>query len=86
MPGEATVSGKPYIGRTNNLKRRMRECKDGRDRTKAIIIDHYDPNIPKDGAIKEQKAINKYSRGKLNNLDNKRNEIKKSYWAKYGIE
>lgn len=63
------------------------ECvkkRDGRDRTKATIVDHYDPNIPNDKRIKEQKAINKY--GPLKNLDNKRNEIQQKDWKKYGID
>ena len=75
------------MGRTKDLTRRIKESKiDGRDRSKAIIIDHYDPTIPKDGAIKEQKAINKYGRGKLKNLDNRRNEIRRSEGSKYNIE
>ena len=83
VPGSSTNDGKPYIGRTNDLSRRRNENRDGRDRTKAKVVDHYDPNVSKAGSIQEQKAINK--RG-LDNLNNKRNEIKKSDWERYGIK
>ena len=83
VPGSATKDGKPYVGRTNDLSRRKHENRDGRDRTKAVIIGHYDPDVPKSGAIQEQKAINE--RG-LDNLSNKRNEIKQSDWDRYGIQ
>ena len=84
VPGSATESGKPYIGRTNDFSRRQHENRDGRDRTKAKIIGHYDPNNLKSGAIEEQKAINE-ARKKYGDLDNKRNEIREKDWSKYGI-
>lgn len=61
----------------------MHENYDGRDRTKAKIIDHYNPRKYKAGSIAEQNAINK--RGGIQFLDNKRNEIKVSDWNKYKI-
>ncbi len=84
VPGSATKSGKPYIGRSNNFKRRMNENTDGRDRTKAKIIGHYDSKKPKAGPIAEQNAMNQ--RGGVQHLDNKRNEIRPSDWSKYKVK
>jgi len=76
VPGSATKSGKPYIGRHNKPNpAKTRKSNDGRDRTKAKVIDKYDPNNVQEGREKEQKAIDDH--GGVNNLDNKRNEIKK---------
>jgi RHS repeat-associated protein len=76
VPGSATKSGKPYIGRHNKSDpAKTRKSKDGRDRTKAKVIDKYDPNNVQEGRRKEQKAID--NNGGVDNLDNKRNEIKK---------
>jgi len=76
VPGDATKSGKPYIGRHNKPNpQQTRKSNDGRDRTKAEVIDTYDPNKPAEGRNKEQKAID--DNGGVENLDNKRNEIKK---------
>ncbi|MGS2764255.1 DUF6443 domain-containing protein [Sinomicrobium sp. M5D2P9] len=74
VPGNATKSGKPYIGRTKqkSLSARQRGAKDGRDRTKGKVIDTYDPTKPGEGAYKEQKAIDQHKG--IENLDNKRNE------------
>ena len=83
VPGSATTSGKPYIGRSNDLSRRRNENTDGRDRTQATVIGHYDPDVPKSGSVAEQKAIN--DRGGVRKLDNKRNEIKESKWSFYDI-
>ena len=84
VPGSATKSGKPYIGRSNNFKRRMNENTDGRDRTKAKIIGHYASKKPKAGPIAEQNAMNQ--RGGVQHLDNKRNEIRPSDWSKYKVK
>ena len=84
VPGDATSSGKPYIGRTNDLRRRRIENRDGRDRTKAKVIGRYNPPKTKSGAIAEQNAMNKH--GGVRNLDNKRNEIRESDWGKYKIK
>lgn len=75
VPGSATKSGKPYIGRHNKPNpAKTRKSKDGRDRTKAKVIGKYDPNNVQEGRQKEQKAID--ANGGVSNLDNKRNEIK----------
>jgi len=71
-----TNNGKPYIGRHKGSNpAATRKSKDGRDRTKAEVIDHYDPDNVQEGREKEQKAIDDH--GGIDNLDNKRNEIKK---------
>ena len=57
VPGEATISGKPYIGRSKDFSIRMREKRDGRDRTKATIVDHYDPNIPNDKRTESNQQV-----------------------------
>jgi RHS repeat-associated protein len=75
VPGSATKSGKPYIGRHNKPNpAKTRKSNDGRDRTKAKVIGKYDPNNVNEGRQKEQKAID--ANGGVSNLDNKRNEIK----------
>jgi RHS repeat-associated protein len=76
VPGSATPSGKPYIGRHNKPNpAKTRRSNDGRDRKKAEVIDNYDPNNPQEGRQKEQKAIDDHDG--IDQLDNKRNEIKK---------
>lgn len=62
----------------------MHENHDGRDRSKAKIIGHYNPKEYKAGSIAEQNAIN--NKGGIQSLDNKRNEIKVSDWSKYGVK
>ena len=52
-----------------------RESNDVRDRKKAEVIDNYDSNNTTEGRQKEQKAID--DNGGVNNLDDKRDEIKK---------
>ena len=75
VPGSATESGKPYIGRHNQEDpAKTRRSNDGRDRSKAKVVDKYDAANTQEGRTKEQQQIDK--RG-LQNLDNKRNEIKK---------
>jgi RHS repeat-associated protein len=76
VPGSATRSGKPYIGRHNKPNpAKTRRSKDGRDRTKAKVVDTYDANDVQEGKVKEQKHID--DNGGVLNLDNQRNEIKK---------
>jgi hypothetical protein len=75
VPGEATESGKPYIGRHNQPDpAKTRKSNDGRDRTKAEVVDTYNAADKQEGRTKEQQQIDQ--RG-LQNLDNKRNEIRK---------
>ena len=75
VPGSATTSGKPYVGRHNKPDpAKTRRSKDGRDRTQAEVIDNYDASNVQQGRVKEQAQIDK--RG-LGNLDNKRNEIRR---------
>jgi hypothetical protein len=76
VPGTATPSGKPYIGRHNKPEpQKTRASTDGRDRTQAEVIDTYDTSKPMEGRVKEQAAID--AEGGVPNLDNKRNEIRK---------
>jgi RHS repeat-associated protein len=77
VPGSATPSGKPYIGRHNQPEpQKTRSSTDGRDRTRAKVINTYDTNNPIEGRVKEQAAID--AEGGVPNLDNKRNEIRKT--------
>ena len=78
VPGEDTPSGKPYVGRTQQAQPKDRGKADGRDRTNAEIIDRYDPAVPGAGRQAEQKGMNK--NGGKENLDNKRDEIRKDKW------
>jgi hypothetical protein len=74
VPGSATRSGKPYIGRHNKPNpAKTRRSKDGRDRSQAQVVDTYNAADTKEGRTKEQEHINKEG---LKNLDNMRNEIK----------
>ena len=76
VPGAATSSGKPYIGRHNQPDpAKTRKSKDGRDRTKAKVVDTYNAKNTQEGRVKEQKQIDKHG---LKNLDNKRDEIRKT--------
>jgi hypothetical protein len=64
VPGSATKSGKPYIGRHNKPNpAKTRKSNDGRDRKKAKVIDTYDPNDVDEGRKKEQKAIDQSGGG-----------------------
>jgi hypothetical protein len=64
------------VGRHNKPDpAKTRKSNDGRDRKKAKVIDTYDPTNVNEGRQKEQKAID--DRGGIDNLDNKRNEVKK---------
>lgn len=75
VPGEATQSGKPYVGRHNQPDpSTTRKSNDGRDRTKSEVVDRYNASDTQEGRTKEQQHIDKHG---LNNLDNKRNEIRK---------
>jgi hypothetical protein len=75
VPGEGTKSGKPYIGRHNKPNpAKTRRSRDGRDRTKAEVVDTYNASNTQEGKTKEQQQIDKHG---LKNLDNKRNEIRK---------
>jgi RHS repeat-associated protein len=65
-------SGKPYIGRTVDLDRRMATRTDGRTGP-AEGIDTFNAQDTAHGQYKEQKAIN--ANGGVQNLDNKRNEV-----------
>ncbi len=75
VPGSGTESGKPYVGRHNKPDpAKTRRSNDGRDRTKAKVLDKYDAKKTQQGRRKEQRQIDKHG---LKNLDNKRNEIRK---------
>jgi RHS repeat-associated protein len=74
VPGRATPSGKPYVGRHNKPNpAKTRRSNDGRDRTQAKVVDEYPANDTQAGRTAEQQEIER--RGVVDNLDNKRNEI-----------
>ncbi len=76
VPGSGTNNGKPYIGRHNKPNpAKTRKSNDGRDRTKAKVIDTYNASNTQEGRQKEQQQIDQH--GGIQNLDNKRNEIHK---------
>ncbi len=69
---EPQKSGKPYVGRTTQgVDKRMRTRTDGRT-GEAKRVDKY--KTTHEGRVKEQQQIDKHG---LQNLDNKRNEIRK---------
>ncbi len=72
VPGKATPSGKPYVGRHNKPNpAKTRRSNDGRDRTQAKVVDTYPANKPQAGADAEQQEIDR--RGGIDKLDNKIN-------------
>ena len=76
VPGSGTQSGKPYIGRHNKPDpSKTRRSKDGRDRKQAKVVDTYNASDTQEGRKKEQNQID--LNGGVQNLDNKRNEIKR---------
>jgi hypothetical protein len=75
VPGSGTKSGKPYIGRHNKPNpAKTRRSNDGRDRSKAKVVDKYPADDTQAGRAAEQKQIDK--NGGVEKLDNMRNEIK----------
>lgn len=84
MPDSKTESGKPYIGSADDLAKRAKTARDGRDRTDAEIIGTYPKGDRAARRAAEQRAMNK--NGGVPNLDNKRNEIAPSKWKDHGIE
>jgi hypothetical protein len=84
LPGNATSSGKPYVGRHKGPQpQQTRKSPDGRDRTKAEVVDRYDASKVREGRLKEQQAIDR--EGGVGNLDNKRNEIAPKKREGYGL-
>ncbi len=83
VPGDKTSSGNDYIGSTDNLDQRKRDKSDGRDRDGARIVGEYDKGNRDERRNKEQQAINDH--GGVENLDNRRNEVRESKWPANGI-
>lgn len=79
-----TPSGKPYVGSADDLDNRARTATDGRDRSGAEVIGKYKKSNKRQRRVEEQKGINR-SGGK-DKLDNKRDEITKSKWKRWGIK
>lgn len=79
VAGDATPSGKPYVGSADDLGKRASTATDGRDRTNATKVDTYTKGDRTDRQNKEQKAINE--RGGKDSLDNKRNEVDPRKWV-----
>ena len=82
VPGKYTKSGLPYVGRTSDPDRRLNFTADGRDRTKAVIIEKIF-GTEADARLAEQNAMNKV--GPLEKLDNMRNEIAEKKWGEKGV-
>lgn len=82
VPGEFTQSGKPYVGRANDLPTRARNANDGRDRNHAIPVDTYPIGDINASRAAEQRTMNAYG---LENLDNMRNEIAQHKWTQFDI-
>ena len=75
VPGSGTPSGKPYIGSADDLEKRAKTARDGRDRSRAEVIDTYPKGDTEVRRAKGQGGID--GEGGLENTDNKRNEQKK---------
>ena len=74
VPGDRTPSGKPYIGRTKNDDVAKRGNGDGRERQSGDKTQHVEGDTQAQRQA-EQDAID--AREGIENLDNKRNEIRK---------
>ena len=85
VDGSKTASGKPYVGSADDLAKRNKTAKDGRDRTDAEIIGTYKKGDKDGRRIAEQKGINANGKPK-STLDNKRNEVKEKEWQAKGIQ
>jgi RHS repeat-associated protein len=83
VPGSKTPSGKPYVGSSDDLAKRNKTAKDGRDRTDAEIVGTYPKGDTAARRKAEQQAIN--DNGGVKYLDNKRNEINQKDWGKSGV-
>ena len=57
---------------------------DGRDRSNAEVVDRYDGNDTAAGRSAEQNAMNR--EGGVDNLDNKRNEIRQEKWEENDVK
>lgn len=75
VPGSGTPSKLPYVGSADDLEARAAGATDGRDRSQAVPIGAY-PIGDRDARRQaEQQGID--DMGGIDNLDNKRNEIRK---------
>jgi len=93
VKGDKTPSGKPYIGSADDLKKRAKTAKDGRDRTDAEVVGTYPKGNKAARKKAEQTAMDKEVKEqggkpgqKINEvLDNKRKEIADKNRKKYGL-
>lgn len=83
IPGEHTESGKDYVGSADDLEKRTKTARDGRDRSKAEKVDRYPKGDRKTRQEKEQQAMN--DRGGKDELDNKRDEIRLDKWKERSV-
>jgi hypothetical protein len=94
VSGDATPSGKPYVGSSDDLAKRNKTATDGRDRSNAEVIGTYPKGDTKARRIAEQKGMDQVATvqgkkpGQKNTdvLDNKRNEIADKNRKKYGLD
>ncbi|WP_416878459.1 RHS repeat domain-containing protein [Litorimonas sp.] len=80
VPGNATQSGKPYVGRSSDIAQRRKVSSDGRDRSQAQVVGRTSTG---NARAAEQRAMN--ARGGVGQLDNKRNEVSPCAWSSCGI-
>ena len=80
VPGSGTPSGKPYVGSGLTDGARRQFAGDGRDRTQSSLVRRV-PESQRRPA--EQQAMN--DRGGVDNLDNKRNEVRRECWDGCGV-
>jgi RHS repeat-associated protein len=83
-PGQKTPSGRPYVGSADDLEKRARGARDGRERENAKPIGEYDKGGKDGRANSEQNGMNEH--GGKGELDNKRNEVDQKKWGDRGIK
>jgi RHS repeat-associated protein len=94
VSGDATPSGKPYVGSSDDLAKRNKTATDGRDRSNAEVIGTYHKGDTKARKVAEQKGMDQVAKeqgkkpGQKNTevLDNKRDEIANKNRSKYGLD
>ncbi|WP_223620515.1 RHS repeat-associated core domain-containing protein [Lysobacter sp. ESA13C] len=83
VDGQKTRSGKPYVGSADDLEKRAKTAKDGRDRSGAEKIGSYPKGDRTRRQDAEQKGMNE--RGGKEALDNRRDEVAAGKWDDRGI-
>ncbi|QLQ14261.1 MAG: RHS repeat-associated core domain-containing protein [Brevundimonas sp.] len=81
IPGSGTPTGRPYVGTAGGDRGRMRDTRDGHDRSQAVVVETVPASQRRPA---EQRNMNE--RGGVAELDNRRNEIAECRWSSCGVD